>query len=46
MFRRQIERLKTMPASARDRYSNVAACILGLALGLSIGIVVKLFGAP
>jgi hypothetical protein len=46
MFRRHVERLKAMPVSARNRYVNVAACILGLALGLGIGIAVKLFGAP
>jgi hypothetical protein len=45
MFRRQIERLRTMSATTRERYVTTAARVLGLAIGLGIGVMLKLLGA-
>lgn len=44
MLRRQIERLRKMPASARSRYLDTTARVLGLAIGLGLGVLLRLFG--
>jgi len=44
MLRRQIERLRNMPASARSRCLDAAARVLGLSIGLGLGVLLKLCG--